>query len=161
MSDDGNKDIDIEDQEEETQEDGKKGSHKPFRRFFYRGIEVHKLLDLTHAELMKLMHARARRRFARGTVTGKLIKRLRKAKKDASADSKPETIKTHLRDMIIVPEMVASVVGVYNGLSFTQVEIKPDMIGHYLAEFSISYKHVKHGRPGQGAMGSARFTPLK
>jgi len=57
--------------------------------------------------------------------------------------------------------MVASVVGVYNGLGFTQVEIKPDMIGHYLGEFSITYKPVKHGRPGMGSTGTAKFVPLK
>lgn len=96
----------------------------PFRRFFYRGYEVHKLLDLTHAELMKLMHARARRHFARGSTSkagAKLLKRLRKAKKEAPENEKPETIKTHMRNQIILPEMVASVVGVYNGLNFTQV----------------------------------------
>jgi small subunit ribosomal protein S15e len=142
-----------------TEEDGDHKVGMPFRRFFYRGIEVHKLLDLTHAELMKLFHARARRRFARGTITGKLVKRLRKAKKEAKPEEKPATIKTHLRDMIIVPEMVASVVGVYNGLGFTQVEIKPDMIGHYLGEFSITYKPVKHGRAGVGGAG-AKFVPL-
>jgi len=118
-------------------------------------------LDLTHAELLKLFHARARRRFTRGSVSSKLVKRLRKAKKETLPDQKPATVKTHLRDQIILPEMVASVVGVYNGLSFTQVEIKPDMIGHYLAEFSITYKPVKHGRPGVGATGSSRFIPLK
>ena len=42
--------------------------------------------------------------------------------------------------MIVVPEMTGSIVGVYNGKVFTQVEIKPEMIGHYLGEFSISYK---------------------
>jgi len=75
---------------------------------------------------MKLMHARARRHFNRGPAAshGKLLKRLRKAKKDAPENEKPETIKTHLRDCIIVPEMVSSVVGVYNGMGFTQVEIK-------------------------------------
>jgi len=133
----------------------------PFRRFFYRGHEVPTLLDLSHAELMKLMTSRARRRFARGHVPMNLIRRLRKAKKDAPEGDKPKTVKTHLRNMIIVPEMVASVVGVYNGQSFTQVEVKPDMIGHYLGEFSISYKPVKHGRPGVGATNSSRFIPLK
>ena len=63
--------------------------------------------------------------------------------------------------MIIVPEMIGSVIGVYNGKAFTTVEIKPEMIGHYLAEFSISYKPVKHGRPGIGATHSSRFIPLK
>merc|ERR1712072_970359 len=59
--------------------------------------------------------------------------------------------KTHLRNMVIVPEMTGSIVGVYNGKVFTQVEVKPEMIGHYLGEFSISCKPVKHGRPGIGA----------
>jgi small subunit ribosomal protein S15e len=141
--------------------DGKRRA--PFRRFFYRGLEVHKLLDLTPAQLMELMHARARRRFARGHVPLHLIRRLRKAKKAQAADplGKPVIVKTHLRNMIIMPEMVASTVGVYNGLGFTQVEIKPDMIGHYLGEFSITYKPVKHGKPGVGSTGSSRFVPLK
>lgn len=46
-------------------------------------------------------------------------------------------------------------------LFFLQVEIKPEMIGHYLGEFSLSYKPVKHGRPGIGATHSSRFIPLK
>jgi len=150
-------------EEGEGEGEGEGGPRKrgPFRRFYYRGHEVPTLLDLSHAELMKLMTARARRRFARGHVPMNLIRRLRKAKKDAPEGDKPKTVKTHLRNMIIVPEMVASVVGVYNGQSFTQVEIKPDMIGHYLGEFSISYKPVKHGRPGVGATNSSQFIPLK
>jgi len=149
------------DGEPAADEEGGPRRRGPFRRFFYRGHEVPTLLDLSHAELMKLMTSRARRRFARGHVPMNLIKRLRKAKKDAPEGDKPKTVKTHLRNMIIVPEMVASVVGVYNGQSFTQVEIKPDMVGHYLGEFSISYKPVKHGRPGVGATNSSRFIPLK
>ena len=35
-----------------------------------------------------------------------------------------QVVKTHLRDMIIVPEMIGSIVGVYNGKTFNQVEIK-------------------------------------
>eukprot|EP00808_Paulinella_micropora_P024648 g18868.t1 len=140
-----------------SEEEVKRG---PFRRYFYQGIEVHKLLDLSHAELMKLFPARARRRFARGSVPMHLLKRLRKAKKEAAPEEKPKTIKTHMRDMIIVPEMVASVVGVYNGKSFTQVEIKPNMIGHYLGEFSITYKPVAHAKPGGGSTKGSRFVPL-
>ena len=41
--------------------------------------------------------------------------------------------------MVVVPEMTSSVVGVYNGKTFNQIEIKPEMIGYYLGEFSISY----------------------
>ncbi len=97
-----------------------------------------------------------------------LIKKLRKAKKEAPPNEKPAVVKTHLRDMIIVPEMIGSVIGIYNGKVgphtclvtriwfsvcvvsqvFNSVEIKPEMVGHYLGEFSVSYKPVKHGRPG-------------
>ena len=37
---------------------------------------------------------------------------------------KPRGIKTHLRNMPIVPEMIGSIVGIYNGKSFNGVEIK-------------------------------------
>ena len=53
-----------------------------------------------------------------------LIKRLRKAKKEAPAMEKPACVKTHLRNMIIVPEMIGSVVGIHQGKTFNQVEIK-------------------------------------
>ncbi len=86
-------------------------------------------------------------------------KHTQQAKKEAGGE-RPETVRTHLRNMIILPEMIGSVVGVYNGKSFNQVEIRPDMVGHYLAEFSISYKPVMHGRPGIGATHSSRFIPL-
>ncbi|KHN76789.1 40S ribosomal protein S15 [Toxocara canis] len=114
-------------------------------------------------QLAKLLPCRARRRLARGLKRKHLtlLARLRRAKKEASVLEKPATIKTHLRDMIVLPEMVGSMIGVYNGKVFNQVEVKPEMIGHYLGEFSISYKPVKHGRPGIGATHSSRFIPLK
>mmetsp|Transcript_5148 Transcript_5148/g.15400 ORF Transcript_5148/g.15400 Transcript_5148/m.15400 type:complete len:148 (+) Transcript_5148:80-523(+) len=136
---------------------------RTFRKFSYRGTDLEALLDLTSEQLMTLVHARARRRFSRGLQRKPmaLIKKLRKAKKEAAEYEKPAAVKTHLRDMIIVPEMIGSVVGVYNGKTFNSVEIKPEMVGHYLGEFSITYKPVKHGRPGIGATNSSRFIPLK
>ncbi|KAL1921312.1 40S ribosomal protein uS19 [Calcarisporiella thermophila] len=136
---------------------------RTFRKFSYRGVDLDQLLDLSSEQLMDLVHARARRRFQRGLKRKPmgLIKKLRKAKKEALPNEKPAVVKTHLRNMIIVPEMIGSVVGIYNGKTFNQVEIKPEMVGHYLAEFSITYKPVKHGRPGIGATHSSRFIPLK
>lgn len=99
-----------------------------------------RLLDLSSEQLRDVVHARARRRFNRGLKRKPmgLIKKLRKAKKEAKPNEKPDLVKTHLRDMIVVPEMIGSVIGIYSGKEFNQVEIKPDMVGHYLAEFSIS-----------------------
>lgn len=79
----------------------------------------------------------------------------------APEGERPEGIKTHVRSMIIVPEMIGSVVGVYNGKTFNGIEIKPEMVGHYLGDFSITYKPIRHGRPGIGATNSSRFIPLK
>ncbi|KIO25830.1 hypothetical protein M407DRAFT_206425 [Tulasnella calospora MUT 4182] len=154
-----------------------------FRSFYYRGIELDKLLDLPNEEFVELVTCRARRRFQRGLKRKPmgLIRKLRKAKKEAPPNEKPRMVKTHLRDMIVVPEMIGSVIGIYNGkvrcdrdhtLSscrltgpllqvFNSVEIKPEMVGHYIGEFSITYKPVRHGRPGIGATHSSRFIPLK
>lgn len=136
---------------------------RAFRKFTFRGVDLDQLLDMPNDQLVDLMHSRARRRFSRGLKRKPmaLIKKLRKAKKEAPPLEKPAIVKTHLRNMIVVPEMVGSIIGVYNGKTFNQVEVKPEMIGHYLGEFSLSYKPVKHGRPGIGATHSSRFIPLK
>lgn len=122
------------------------------------------MFELTNEQLVKLLPARARRRF---TVRGlqrkplNLLQKLRASKKAVAGieGAKPEIVKTHLRDMIIIPEMIGSIVGVHNGKSFTAVEIKPEMLGHYLGEFSITYKPIAHGKAGL-QMGNARYVPL-
>ncbi|KAL5184750.1 40S ribosomal protein S15-4 [Glycine soja] len=73
-----------------------------------------------------------------------LVKKLRKAKREAPTSEKPELVRTYLCNMIIVPEMSGSITRIYHGKTFNHVEIKPEMIGHYLIEFTISYKPVKH-----------------
>ncbi|KAL8746418.1 MAG: hypothetical protein Q9190_001555 [Brigantiaea leucoxantha] len=115
---------------------------RTFRKFSYRGIDLDQLLDLSSEQLRDVVHARARRRFNRGLKRKPmgLIKKLRKAKQNAKPNEKPDLVKTHLRDMIVVPEMIGSVIGIYSGKEFNQVEIKPEMVGFYLGEFSISYK---------------------
>merc|ERR1712098_986407 len=100
---------------------------RAFRKYTYRGVDLDQLLDMSPEQLMELFPCRARRRYSRG-LTRKpmtLVKRLRKAKKEAPPMEKPEVVKTHLRNMIIIPEMIGSMVGVYNGKTFNQVEIKP------------------------------------
>merc|ERR1712029_306910 len=136
---------------------------RTFRKFTYRGVDLDQLLDINNEQLMELFPCRIRRKISRGLKRKPLalIKKLRKKKKECPPNEKPDFVKTHLRDMIIVPEMTGSIVGVYNGKTFNQVEIKPEMIGHYLGEFSITYKPVKHGRPVIGATHSSRFIPLK
>merc|ERR1711957_1000167 len=90
---------------------------RTFRKFTFRGVDLDALLDLTSEQLMELVHARARRRFSRG-----LKKKGMSLVKDCGQYDKPDVVKTHLRNMIIVPEMIGSVVGVHNGKVFTSVE---------------------------------------
>jgi len=137
---------------------------KIIRRFTYRGIELNDLLELSINDFSQHCTARARRRIARGGLKKArqlhLLEKLRKAKKMVTEDEpKPPVVKTHVRNMIIVPEMIGSVVGVYNGKAFTTVEIKPEMTGMYLGEFSITYKPINHTKKGMGKGG--RFIPLK
>merc|ERR1712200_166501 len=90
---------------------------RAFRKYTYRGVDLDQLPDMSPEQLMELFPCRARRRYSRG-LTRKpmtLVKRLRKAKKEAPPMEKPEVVKTHLRNMIIIPEMIGSMVGVYNG----------------------------------------------
>ncbi|KAL8865463.1 MAG: hypothetical protein Q9174_006870 [Haloplaca sp. 1 TL-2023] len=125
---------------------------RTFRKFSYRGIDldqyiplispipfeinrvtnpfIHRLLDLSSEQLRDIVHARARRRFNRGLKRKPmgLIKKLRKAKQNAKPNEKPDLVKTHLRNMIVVPEMIGSVIGIYSGKEFNQVEIKPEML---------------------------------
>jgi len=137
--------------------------NKKLKKFYYRGIEWENLIKLPSKQLVKIFNARVRRKFSRGLKQKPIsfIRKLRKAKKGLSYNEKPPVVSTHLRNMIIVPEMMGSLVAVYNGKSFNQVEIKPQMLGRYLGEFSITYKPVKHGRPGIGGSNASKFVPLK
>ncbi|KAK2090184.1 ribosomal protein S15 [Saguinus oedipus] len=128
-----------------------KQKKRTFYKFTYHGVNVHQLLDMPYEQLMQLRKQHL------------LLKRLRKATKAAPPTEKPEMAKAEVfpcrPDVIIPSKMVGSMVGVYKGKTFSHVEIKPEMIGHYLGEFSITYKPVKHARPGTGATHSSCFTP--
>ncbi|CDI85844.1 40S ribosomal protein S15, putative [Eimeria praecox] len=144
-------------------EDATAPRKRTFRTFTYRGVDLEKLVTLPLDKLVDLFRARQRRKFSRG-INQKalpLMNKLRKAKKDLPYGEKPAPVNTHLRNVVVVPEMIGSLVGVYNGKQFINVEIKPEMVGYYLGEFSISYKPVRHGKPGIGATHSSRFIPLK
>lgn len=82
-------------------------------------------------------------------------------RRNAGPLNKPDLVKTLLRDMIIVPGMIESIVSVYNGETCNQSDIKPETVGKYLGEFFIMYKPVKHGIPGIGSTHSLRLFPFK
>ena len=57
--------------------------------------------------------------------------------------------------------MVGKKVAIHNGKEFKEVEIRAEMIGHFLGEFALTRKIVKHSGPGVGATRSSKFMPLK
>merc|ERR1711881_619351 len=142
-----------------------KKARRTFKKFSYRGIELDKLLDLSTEEFLNMTNTRHRRSFRRGVKKRHqtLIAKMRKAKKNAGTDAgdKPAPVKTHLRNVTILPDMVGNIIGVYNGKMMLGIEVKPEMIGTFFGEYGISYKPVRHGRPGIGATHSSRFIPLK
>lgn len=137
---------------------------RTFRRYTYKGVDLEDLVKMSREVFSKMLGGRGRRRLVKREVPHKYIRFYKKcvaAKKDVPIGEKPKAVKTHLRNAIVLPELVGSVVGIYNGKTFTPVEIKPDMIGRYLAEFSITYKPVKHGRPGVGASKGSNAVALR
>lgn len=128
----------------------------PRRReeFTYRGYSVADLQQMALSELLVLMPARARRKFDRGLSREheKLLADLR---------SGDEKIRTHLRDMIIMPEMVGRTLEIHNGKEFQKVEIQPEAVFHYLGEFALTRRRVSHGSAGIGATRSSKYVPLK
>jgi len=132
------------------------------KEFLYRGYTIEQLQSMSMDEFIMLLPARQRRSLHRGLPPQHrtLLTNVRKAK-EAMRQGKNMVIKTHVRDMIILPEMVGVTLLVHNGKEFVKVEITSEMIGHYLGEFAISNKPVKHGTPGIGASRSSMYVPLK
>lgn len=99
---------------------------RPFKTFSYRGVDLDQLVKISQTELKRLFPCRLRRKLNRGLKRKPqtLLKKLRRAKKEAGPMEKPAIVKTHLRNMVILPEMVGSILGVYNGKQFNQVEVK-------------------------------------
>ncbi|MEM3857291.1 MAG: 30S ribosomal protein S19, partial [Thermoprotei archaeon] len=85
------------------------------------------------------------------------IEKIRRAKKNGGAGK----LRTHCRELIVLPEMVGLTLNVHNGKEFIPVEIKPEMIGHALGEYAITNKKVTHGEPGLRATRSSMYVPLK
>jgi len=131
-----------------------------WRNFRYRGKALEELLNMSMDEFIKLLPARQRRSLRRG-FTEEQKRLLKKARKIVRTGKYDKVIKTHVRDMIILPEMIGLKFAVYNGKEFVEFQVVPEMIGHYLGEFSITTKKVEHGEPGLKATKSSLFLAMK
>ncbi len=132
------------------------------KEFMYRGHSLVSLQGMSMDEFINLLPSRQRRSLQRGlTPEQRILLEKMRAAQEAQKKGKEVSVKTHVRDMIILPEMVGAKIGVHNGKEFVAMDIKAEMIGHYVGEFAITNKPVRHGTPGIGASRSSMYVPLK
>ena len=125
----------------------------------YKGKTTEELQKLSTDELFVLLNARQRRSLKRGLSDNKkkLIGEIKLAKEGKNKNP----IKTHQRDLIILPYMIGVTINVFSGKEFTPITISAEMIGHYIGEYVITNRKVSHGAPGVGASRSSLYVPLK
>ncbi len=119
------------------------------KEFTWQGKSEEDIKKLDMKQFMTMIPARQRRTLKRGFTEQqqKVLKLVQEGKNN---------IKTHCRDMVIVPAMIGKTFKVYNGKEFFQIIIAPDMIGHVLGEFSLTRKSVSHSSAGIGATRSSK-----
>lgn len=120
------------------------------KEVFYRGKNVEELKKLDVREFAKYLPSRSRRTVLRNF---QFIETFVKRCETAVANKKK--IRTHLRDIVIVPRMVGMTIGVYNGKTFNDVHVSHLMLGSRLGEFSLTRNKVTHGKPGIGSTKSS------
>ena len=126
------------------------------KEFTYRGKTLEELKKLDAREFAKYLRSRQRRNILR--QFNKIENFVSSAK---IKESKNKPIRTHQRDLPIVPEMVGMKIFVYNGKNFVPVDIIGEMLGHKLGEFALTRKRVKHGKSGVGATKGTKFKAKK
>ncbi|MAH49444.1 30S ribosomal protein S19 [Candidatus Pacearchaeota archaeon] len=123
---------------------------------FYRGKNIEDLKKLDVREFAKLVKARPRRAILRNfDVVEQFIKKCNER------IAKKKLIKTHTRNLVIVPAFVGLTINVHKGNSFVPVKITEEMLGHRLGEFALTRKSVKHGAAGVGATKSSASLSVK
>ncbi len=130
------------------------------RQFTYRGHSVDELKQMSMDEFIKLLPSRQRRSLLKGLTNEQriLMEHVRQSRKENAG--KPVPVKSHVRDMIVIPEMLGLTLQLHSGKEYVAIDIKPEMIGHFVGEFAITNQKVVHGTPGIGASRSSMYVPL-
>jgi small subunit ribosomal protein S19 len=127
---------------------------KKKKEFLYRGKTLEELQAMTLEEFTELLPARARRSINRGMEdkNPRFFRHLERG---------DEVIKTHSRELVILPSMINKKIAVYDGKAFAEVPVNVEMVGHLVGEFAPTRKTVKHTGVGVGATRSSKYMPLK
>ncbi len=126
------------------------------REFTLHGRTLPELQGMSLEELSKVLTARARRSIRRGFTDEqrRFLEKIHEFPKD-------QPLRTHVRDALVLPDHVGHRVSIYTGKEFKEIEVRPEMIGHYYGEFALTRRFEKHSGPGVGATRSSKFMPLK
>ncbi|MBN2368552.1 30S ribosomal protein S19 [Candidatus Woesearchaeota archaeon] len=118
------------------------------KEFNYKGKSIEELKKMSVKEFSRFISSRARRSLMRGMTDEqkKLIEKIELNDRD---------IKTHARDMVILPMMVGHTIKIYNGKEYVPLTVTEEMLGHFLGEFSLTRRRVGHNAPGVGATRSS------
>ena len=122
--------------------------------FNYRGVPLEQLLQMDESKLGQLMTSRGRRNLKHGQDKD-VMKAIDRALEQKAHGKEPKPIRTHRRDVVILPKMVGLHFMVYKGNDFLPVVASEKMIGHYLGEFALTRKRLTHGKAGIGATKSS------
>jgi small subunit ribosomal protein S19 len=124
------------------------------KEIVFRGKNAEALKKMSLNEFIEIVPSRIRRRLERGfTEQHKIL--LKQIEKNES------NIKTHCRDMPILPIMIGQIIKVYSGKEFVDVRVEADMMGHVLGEFAQTRKRVQHSAPGIGATKSSSAVSVR
>lgn len=126
------------------------------KQFTYRGKTIEELKQLDVREFAKYIPSRQRRTLLRE------FNKIEKFVEDAKGKlARGKKIKTHRRDLIIVPELVGMNIQVYNGNSFIKIDVVGEMLGHKFGEFAPTRRKINHGSAGVGATKGSKFKSKK
>ncbi len=124
------------------------------KEFSYRGKSIDELKKMSIKEFSKLIPSRARKSIKRGFTSEqkKLIEKI---------ETNQNNIKTHVRDMVIIPLMLDKKIMIHTGKEFIPIIIQPEMLGHFLGEFALTRKRIQHNAPGVGATRSSASVSVR
>ena len=126
------------------------------KEFLFRGKKSEEMMKMDIREFAKLLNSRNKRSLLRQSDSiGKFLKKCEKNKAEG------KKIKTHARDIIIVPAMIDLMIYIHNGKDFVSLKITPELLGHRLGEFVPTRKRIEHSAPGVGATRSSASLSVK
>lgn len=126
------------------------------KEFTYRGKTLDELKQMDIREFAKLLKSNEKR-----TALRRYDEIQRFILSCNKKIAKNKLIRTHLRDMIIVPRLIGLKIHIHDGRQFIPIEITGEMLGHRLGEFAITRQKVKHGAAGIGATKSSASQSVK